>query len=94
MRSIKLLINVLFFILADLKRICETENGSMDIKNDKIRQMLGKTGLATQCIQSKNAISCKDMTLAQLCLKINSKMGGANNAIASNKITRLVSLPY
>ena len=37
--------------------------------------------------------NCKDMTLSQLCLKINSKMGGTNNAIANNSITRLVYLP-
>ena len=92
MRSSALLINVLFFITADLKRICETENGSLEIKDERVRQMLKKNGLATQCIQAKNARLCKDMTLAQLCLKINSKMGGANNAIANNSITRLVSL--
>ena len=93
MRSSVLLINVLHFVAADLKRICETENGSLEIKDDRIRQMLRTNGLATQCIQAKNAKLCKDMTLAQLCLKINSKMGGANNAIANNSITRLVSLP-
>ena len=93
-RSSVLVISVLFFVVADLKRICETENGSLEIKNDKVRQILGKNGLATQCIQAKNAISCKDMTLAQLCLKINSKMGGANNAIAPHSVTRLVSLPF
>ena len=92
MRSSALLINVLFFITADLKRICETENGSFEIKDERVRQMLKKNGLATQCIQASNARLCKDMTLAQLCLKINSKMGGANNAIANNSITRLVSL--
>ena len=93
MRSSVLLIYVLFFIVADLKRICETENGSLEIRDDRVRQMLKKNGLATQCIQAKNAKLCKDMTLAQLCLKINSKMGGANNAIANNSITRLVFLP-
>ena len=92
-RSSLLVISVLFFVLADLKRICETEYGSLEIKNDKVRQMLGKNGLVTQCIQAKNAILCKDMALAQLCLKINSKMGGANNAIVPNTVTRLVSLP-
>ena len=81
-----------FFVLADLKRICETEKGSLEIMNDNVRQMLRENGLATQCIQADNAITCKDMTLAQLCLKINSKMGGTNNAIVSNAITRLVSL--
>ena len=93
-RSSVLVINVLFLVAANLKRICETENGSVEIKNDKVRQMLRKNGLATQCIQVNNAIKCKDMTLAQLCLKINSKMGGANNAIAPNTVTRLVSLPF
>ena len=93
MRSSVFAISILFFVLADLKRICETENGSLEIKNDKVRQMLGKNGLVTQCIQAKNAILCKDMALAQLCLKINSKMGGVNNAIAPNAVTRLVSLP-
>ena len=83
----------MFFVLADLKRICETENGSIEIENDKVRQMLGKNGLTTQCSQAKNAISCKDMTLAQLYLKINSKMGGANNAMAPYTFTRLVSHP-
>ena len=94
MRSSILLITVLFFVVADLKRICETEKGSLEITDDRVRQMLKKTGLPTQCIQAKNAITCNNMTLAQLCLKINSKMGGANNAILSNAITRLVSLPY
>ena len=94
MRSSVLVIIVLFFVVADLRRICETENGSLEIKNDKVRQMLRKNGLATQCIQANNAIKCKDMTLAQLFLKINSKMGGANNAIAPNTVTRLVYLPF
>ena len=94
MRSSVLLIIVLFFVLADLKRICETENGSLEIRDNDVQQILKKTGLATQCIQAKNAIKCNNMTLAQICLKINSKMGGANNAIFSNIITRLVSLSY
>ena len=92
-----LLINVkkvIFLVAADLKRICETDNGSLEITDARVRQMLKKNGLATQCIQARNAKLCKDMTLAQLCLKINAKMGGANNAIANNSITRLVSLPY
>ena len=94
MRSSVLLIMVLFFVVADLKRICETEKGSLEITDDSVRKMLKKTGLATQCIQAENAVACNNVSLAQLCLKINSKMGGANNAIASNAITRLVSLPY
>ena len=95
MRSSILLIRSCFlFFVADLKRICETENGSLEIKDDRVRQVLGKNGLATQCIQTEKASSCKDVILKQLCLKINSKMGGANNAIAKDAITRLVSLPY
>ena len=93
-RSCILVISVLFFVVGNLKRICETENGSLEIKNDAVRQILQKKGLATQCIQAKNAMSCKDMILAQLCLKINSKMGGTNNIIADNNITRLVSIPF
>ena len=83
-----------FFLVAYLKRICETENGSLEIKNSRVRQILRKTGLATQCILAKNAITCNDTAMTQLCLKINTKMGGANNAIARNTVTRLVSLPH
>ena len=43
----KEIINVLFFIAADLKRICERENGSLEIEDDKVRQILKKNGLAT-----------------------------------------------
>ena len=73
-------------VVADLKRICETENGSLEIADHQARQMLKRNGLSTQCVQSKHTISCKDMSLAQLCLKINAKMGGANNSIANNKV--------
>ena len=66
--------------------------------DNAVRQVLGKNGLATQCIQIENAISAvvrnKEVILKQLCFKINSKMGGVNNAISENTITRLVSLPY
>ena len=66
--------------------------------DNAVRQVLEKNGLATQCIQIENAISAvirnKEVILKQLCFKINSKMGGVNNAIAENTITRLVSLPY
>ena len=88
------LINIFccFFVVADLKRICETENGSLEIGDHQAQQMLKRNGLSTQCIQAKHAISCKDMTLAQLCLKINAKLGGANNSIANHNNTRLVSL--
>ena len=84
----------MFFFVADLKRICETKNGSLEIKDDRVRQVLGGNGLATQCIQTKKATSYEDMILKQLCLKINSKMEGANHTIARNTITRFVSLPY
>ena len=83
-----------YFVVADLKRICETENGQLEIGDHQVREILKQNGLSTQCIHARNAILCKEMTLAQLCLKINSKMGGANNSIASNNITRLVSLSY
>ena len=43
----KEIINVLFFIAADRKRICESENGSLEIEDDKVRQILKKNGLAT-----------------------------------------------
>lgn len=74
---------------ADLKRICETENGYTDIEDENVKQVVKGQGLSTQCIQAKNAQKCNPMTLAQLCLKINAKMGGLNNAIdTSNTFTR------
>ena len=88
---------VLLIFVADLKRICETEKGSLEIMDNAVRKVLRENGLATQCIQTENAmdaISCKKGILKQLCLKINSKMGGVNNAIAKNTITRSVSFPY
>ncbi|XP_014671419.1 PREDICTED: protein argonaute-2-like isoform X2 [Priapulus caudatus] len=38
-------------------------------------------GLATQCIQQKNAVKKMDQTLVNLCMKINAKMGGVNNIL-------------
>ena len=72
-----------------MKRICETENGCEEILNPQIKAIVKESGLSTQCIQAKNAQKCNPMTLAQLCLKINAKMGGLNNIIdTSNKFTR------
>lgn len=51
-----------------------------------------QNGLSTQCIQTRTANSRNDMTLAQLCLKVNTKMGGINNYINRDRITRSVSL--
>ena len=80
-----------FGFLADLKRICETENGYTDIQNETVKNIVKESGMSTQCIQAKNAQKCNPMTLAQLCLKINAKMGGLNNAIdTGNKFMRLV----
>ena len=74
---------------ANLKRMCETENGFKDATDKRVQLLLKERGLSTQCIQFKNAWKCNPMTLAQLCLKINTKMGGVNNAIGNqNKITR------
>lgn len=74
---------------ADLKRICETENGYTDINDEIVKNIVKESGMSTQCIQAKNAKKCNPMTLAQLCLKINAKMGGLNNAIdTGNKFTR------
>jgi len=74
---------------AQLKTICDTARGSSDINNPKVREILESRGLSTQCIQAKNVKKCNPMTLAQLCLKINAKMGGINNSIdRTNKLTR------
>ena len=51
-----------------------------------------QNGLSTQCIQTRTANSRNDMTLAQLCLKVNTKMGGINNYINRDRITRSVSV--
>ncbi|XP_066920100.1 protein argonaute-2-like [Clytia hemisphaerica] len=73
-----------------LKRMCETENGYVDAAADpRVQEVLKNRGLSTQCIQNKNAFKCSPMTLAQLLLKVNAKMGGINNSISNNnKVTR------
>lgn len=54
---------------------------------------MGQNGLLTQCIQTSTASSRYYMTLlAQLCLKVNTKMGGENNFIDRDRITRSVFL--
>ena len=80
-----------------LKRMCETENGYNEYADGKsihVKKILKERGLSTQCIQGKNAIKCSPMTLAQLLLKVNAKMGGINNAINEDKqrITRFCFL--
>ena len=40
-----------------------------------------QNGLLTQCVQASTAKLCNVMTLAQLCLQVNIKMGGINNKI-------------
>lgn len=40
-----------------------------------------QNGLLTQCVQASTASLCNVMTLAQLCLQVNIKMGGINNEI-------------
>lgn len=39
-------------------------------------------GINTQCIQLKNVLAAKPATLANVCLKINSKLGGVNSVLA------------
>jgi eukaryotic translation initiation factor 2C len=39
------------------------------------------TGLATQCVQSRNVVRATAQTLSNLCLKINVKLGGINNIL-------------
>ena len=39
-------------------------------------------GVATQCLQLKNVINPSGQTLANVCLKINVKLGGINTILA------------
>ena len=39
-------------------------------------------GVATQCLQLKNVVNPSGQTLANLCLKINVKLGGINTVLA------------
>lgn len=73
-----------------MKRLCETKTGYLKIQDQEIQKILKERGLSTQCIQKKNATDCNLMCLAQLCLKINAKMGAINNTVSeTNQITRL-----
>ena len=72
--------------------MCETEIGHTDATSANVKEILKERGLSTQCIQGKNVSKCNPMTLAQLLLKINTKMGGINNAIV--KVTRFVSVCF
>lgn len=76
--------------------MCETENGHTDATSANVKKILKERGLSTQCIQGKNVSKCNPMTLAQLLLKINTKMGGINNAIVNDnrKVTRFVSVCF
>jgi hypothetical protein len=42
-------------------------------------------GIATQCVQAKNAIKTTPQTLSNLCLKMNVKLGGVNRFVQGNK---------
>lgn len=69
-----------------MKRLCETADGLDTITNVNIKEKLETLGLRTgglrtQCVQRKNAKNCNAMCLAQLCLKINAKMGKVNNIV-------------
>lgn len=88
-----MLIHVLFNFLANLKRLCDTEAG-LNSAHGNVKEFLRKHGLATQCINANNASDCKDMCLKQLCLKINAKLGGINNVVRKNEITRYCSLVF
>lgn len=39
-------------------------------------------GLTTQVVKADNVQKCNDVTVANICLKINAKLGGINNVIA------------
>lgn len=45
----------------------------------------------TQCVQQRIAQECKSQVLANVCLKINAKLGGVNVAITSR--LRFVEAP-
>jgi hypothetical protein len=49
-------------------------------------------GVATQCLQLKNVVNPSGQTLANLCLKINVKLGGINTVLAPEirYVTRVV----
>lgn len=50
-------------------------------------------GIATQCVQSKNAIRTTPQTLSNLCLKMNVKLGGVNSILLPNVRPRIFNEP-
>ena len=38
-------------------------------------------GVVTQCVKSQNASKCNPATMANICLKINTKLGGINSIV-------------
>ena len=46
-------------------------------------------GVVTQCIKAQNAMKCHPATLTNVCLKVNSKLGGKNSIV--DPYERLVS---
>lgn len=46
-----------------------------------------RLGIATQAVLGKNVFACKPQTVANLCLKINAKVGGTNNIINPTNLT-------
>ena len=51
----------------------------------------GELAIATQCVLSETVQKkCNPSTLANICLKINAKLGGINNIIASDTLPKLL----
>ncbi|GAB6028295.1 argonaute 1 [Chamberlinius hualienensis] len=50
-------------------------------------------GVATQCVQEKNVTMCKDQTLANICLKINVKLGKTNSVIDNEQKSIIINKP-
>ncbi|CCD73272.1 Protein argonaute-1 [Caenorhabditis elegans] len=50
-------------------------------------------GIATQCVQAKNAIRTTPQTLSNLCLKMNVKLGGVNSILLPNVRPRIFNEP-
>ncbi|CAI5454435.1 unnamed protein product [Caenorhabditis angaria] len=50
-------------------------------------------GIATQCVQAKNAIRTTPQTLSNLCLKMNVKLGGVNSVLIPNVRPRIFNEP-
>ncbi|KFM79527.1 Protein argonaute-3, partial [Stegodyphus mimosarum] len=50
-------------------------------------------GLCTQCIKDDNVRKCKPALASNLCLKINAKMGGINNALTPGEKPAIMNKP-